>query len=383
MRYCSRCIVPDTRPDVRFDAQDVCSACRAHDEKQHQVDWSARRQAFEALVDRVKRLKRRYDCLIPVSGGKDSTWQVVTCLQHGLHPLTVTWKPPAQTAIGAANLENLVSLGVDHLAFQINPQVEKKFLYQSLVRYGATAIPMHMAMFNIPLTLAAALDIPLLVWGENSADEYGGVGDESRGHRMDGRWLKRYGVTHGTTARDWISKELTEQELAPYFGPGDEALARKDIHAVFLGYYFNWDPVATYAVAAAHGFRARPEGPKVGYYPFADIDDEFISIHHYLKWYKFGFTRLFDNLSLEIRNGRMARDEAIALVRERGVEVPHEDIERFCAFTGMPTGRFFEIIERFRNPAVWTRRDGTWRIEGFLVPDWKWEEEVSRAAHTR
>ena len=122
-----------------------------------------------------------------------------------------------------------------------------------------------------------------------------------------------------------------------------------------------------------HGRRSRRrEGAKTGYYDYADIDDDFISIHHYLKWYKFGFTRTYDNLALEIRNGRLTRDEAIAVLRARGDETPHEDIARFCAFVGISRERFFEIIEKFRNREVWSRRGGKWVIEDFLIPDWRW-----------
>jgi hypothetical protein len=172
----------------------------------------------------------------------------------------VTWKPPARTDIGARNLANLINLGADHIDCQVKPKVEKKLLYQALVRYGSTGIPMHMAMFNIPLTIAVRFDVPLVVWGENSADEYAGVGDESRGHRLDGQWLKRFGVTHGTTAQDWISDTLTEKDLTPYFGPTEEELANKGVQAVFLGYYFKWGPATSLGVARAHGFQARKEG---------------------------------------------------------------------------------------------------------------------------
>ena len=309
---------------------------------------------------------------MPVSGGKDSTWQIVTCLEHGLTPLAVTWKTPGRTAIGARNLANLIALGVDHIDYQVNPAVEKKFMYRALIRHGSTAIPMHMALFAIPLTIATRFEIPLVVWGENSAFEYGGTDDERKGFKLDDRWLKFYGVTNGTTARDWVSDGLTEKELTPYVGPSDGELERHGVLAVFLGYYFPWDPQRSLEVARAHGFQARPEGPKTGYYDYADIDDDFISIHHFLKWHKFGFTRLFDNLSLEIRHGRLTRAEAVEIVRERGDPTPHEDIGNFCAFVGITPGHFFEVIEKFRNLDVWVRRGGIWRIEDFLVSNWSW-----------
>ena len=140
---------------------------------------------------------------------------------------------------------------------------------------------------------------------------------------------------------------------------------------MFLGYFFPWDPHAIYEIARDHGFTAR-DAPKTGYYAYADIDDDFISIHHWLKWYKFGFTRVFDNLSLEVRNGRLSRDEAIAILREMGDQTPHDDIERLCAYLEITTAHFFEIIEPFRNREIWTQRDGVWQIDDFIVDDWAW-----------
>jgi N-acetyl sugar amidotransferase len=383
MRYCTRCITPSTRPNISFDAAGLCNACAAHATKPR-IDWGKRKEAFLEVVRRAKGRSAEYDCVIPVSGGKDSTWQAVRCLEYGLHPLAVTWKTPGRTALGQRNLDNLVGLGVDHIDFQINPGVERRFMRSALERHGSTAIPMHLALFNIPLSIAARFGIPLVVWGENSAFEYGGPEDERQGFRMDRAWLKRYGVTQGTTAQDWIGQnELTAQELTPYRGPGDDELERLGVLAVFLGYYFPWDPQESFRVASAHGFQARAEGPKTGYYNYADIDDDFISIHHFLKWYKFGFTRTFDNLSLEIRNGRISREEAIAAVRAAGDETPWEDIASFCAFTGMSREEFFQIIERFRNPQVWERAQGAWRIKDFLIPDWRWHENFTHesAAH--
>lgn len=378
MRYCSRCILPDTRPALQIGPDGVCSACRAHTERRQSVDWPRREKEFKALVESVRRRTGRgYDCVIPVSGGKDSTWQVVVALQHGLNPLAVTWKPPARTEIGRQNLENLIRLGVDHIDFQINPEVERKFLLKSLARLGSTAIPMHLALFSIPLSIAVRWEVPLVIWGENSADEYVGEGAQGRGAVLDASWIKRYGVTQGTTAKDWVSEELTEKELTPYFAPSPEELRALGVLAIFLGHYFRWDPATSLEVAKAHGFRVRQAGPKTGYYPYADIDDDFISIHHFLKWYKFGFTRTFDNLSLEIRNGRVTREEALRILRERGDETPHEDIAGFCHFVGITVESFFEMVEPFRNREIWIPENGSWRLKDFLIPDWNWQRHAA------
>jgi N-acetyl sugar amidotransferase len=374
MRWCSRCILPDTRPNLRLDAEGVCNACRAHDTKRV-IDWEQRAQQLVAVVRsaRERAAPHGYDCLIPVSGGKDSTWQTVKCLELGLKPLAVTWKTPARTEIGQRNLDNLVALGVDHIDWQVSPKVEARFMVRAFERFGSTAIPLHLALFNMPLTLATRLRIPLVMWGENSAFEYGAADEAHTGFRLDAAWLRSYGVTHGTTAADWVSDDLSARDLAAYFGPAPGELDAAGVRAIFLGYYLPWDPQETRRVAAEHGFRADSGGPRTGYYDFADIDDDFISIHHWMKWYKFGFTRLFDNLSLEVRNGRLERDAAIEIVRRMGEQTPSADIARFCRFAGLSEARFFEIAERFRNPAVWrTRADGVWHIPAFLIADWRW-----------
>ena len=161
--------------------------------------------------------------------------------------------------------------------------------------------------------------------------------------------------------------------MTPYRAPSDEELAQKGIEAVFLGSFYEWDPVTVAQEATEHGFRADTGGPRTGLYDFADIDDDFISLHHWLKWHKFGFTRTFDNLSLEIRNGRLTREQAVQAVRERGDETPNADIDAFCEYAGCTRGWFMGVAERFRDTDVWSRADdGTWYIEGFLVDDWDW-----------
>ena len=369
MRYCRTCILPDTRPGLVLDETGMCNACASHGRKPR-IDWDARERDFREVVANAKARSTGYDCVIPVSGGKDSTWQAVTCLEHGLRPLCVTWRTPARTAVGQANLDNLIALGVDHIDYQINPKVEAGFMLAAFRRFGDPGIPMHLALFNIPQKLAAAYRIPLVVWGENPSYEYGDAGEARTGFRMDADWLRQVSITQHTIAEDWISDELSRADLTAYFGPTPEELA--NVLAVFLGYYFAWDPETSLATALRVGFQRRAEGPKTGYYDYADIDDDFVSIHHFLKWYKFGFTRLFDNLSLEIRNGRMPREEAVQIVRETGDQTPHEDIERFCAFTGIARKEFFAICETFRNHEVWTKRGGAWMIDNFLVSDWTW-----------
>lgn len=373
MKYCSRCITPASHPRIKLEPGGECSACRAWDERSL-VDWDERKRRFEEIVGQSGARKSGYDCLIPVSGGKDSFWQVITCLEYGLTPLTVTWRDPARLPIGTRNLESLVRLGVDHIDHWVNPEVEQRFMRLSFERYGIPGIPKHMGLYNIPLKFATKFHIPLIVWGENDAIEYGNLTDDTGdGVDVDYAWLQKHGVTAGTTAEDWVGEDFTHKELTAYFSPSKEEMDANPVRGVFLGYFFPWDPVKSYELSTKYGFVAPESGP--GYYEFDDVDSEFISIHHYLKWHKFGCTRLFDNLSFEIRAGRVSRETAIEIVGQRAPETPHSDIRAYCEYLGISEAEFVRVTEKFRNHDLWKQKDGYWVIEDFLVEDFDgWEK---------
>lgn len=372
MIYCKECVLPNTRPHLNIDVHGICSACVGHEQKRTEIDWDERRANFEKRVKEVKSLSRGYDCIVPVSGGKDSTWQVVKCREYNLKILAVTWRTPGRTAIGQDNLNNLIRLGVDHIDYTIDPRVDSVFTYKTLFETGSTAVPMHMAMYTIPLHIALKFEVPLVIWGESPFMEYGGEEEDRDRDALDHKWLKKHGILQGTRAQDWIDKDLSEKDLAAYILPEEGLFRSKKIRSIFLGYYFNWDPEESLHVAKHHGFRVREEGPKMGYYNYADIDCDFISVHHYFKWLKFGFTRLFDNLSIEIRNKRLTRKEAIQIIRERGDQTPYEDIEKLCDFLKITKTHFHEIEEKFRNKDIWFKENGRWKIKNFLVEDWVW-----------
>jgi N-acetyl sugar amidotransferase len=373
MKFCKNCILPNTRPGLVIDDSGICNACKNSVKKDDDIDWLLREESFQKVVENAKRKGSGYDCLIPVSGGKDSTWQVIKCLGYGLNPLCFTWRPPGRTVLGQENLDNLIELGVDHIDYSINPEVERKFSLRTLKERGSVAIPMHMAIFNIAPNLALKFNIPLIIWGENSAFEYGSEEESHQGIVLNEAWYKKFGVTHGTTSKDWENQELTEIKLTPYKSPDYVEIEARDIRAVFLGYYFKWDPEMTAKVARENGFKYA-NSAKVGLYEYADLDDDFISVHHFAKWHKFGFSRIFDNLSLEIRNGRLTREQAIAVLKKNGPEIPSEDIKTYCKFAKIEEKAFFQMLDKFRDKNIWTLDSGVWKIENFLIEDWDWKK---------
>ena len=170
LRYCTRCVMPDSKPDLKLDAEGVCNACRSY-ENRKAVDWAARHTELQAILARYRRPDgTNWDCIVPVSGGKDSTYQVVRMLQLGLNPLCVTATTCDLSAIGRRNIENIKKLGVDYLEFSPNPQVRSKLNRIGLNQVGDISWPEHVGIFTIPVRAAVQFSVPLLVWGENAQD---------------------------------------------------------------------------------------------------------------------------------------------------------------------------------------------------------------------
>ena len=364
MKYCINCILPDSRPNIIIMQDGKCSACHSHHNKK-KINWGKRKILFEKIISKIKKKKKIYDCLIPVSGGKDSTWQVLKVLSYGLNPLTFSYKPILRTKIGQTNLDNLKKIGVHHIDFTVNENAEKKFLKKVFFKFGAVALPMHMAMWNMSYNLAKSFSIPYIIWGENSANEYGGSERDNKLKNLDKKWIKKYGINFNTTAKNWVGKDLSEKELAPFIKLKSNNNKFKPI-SIFLGDYFKWDPFETFNIAKKFGFKQNRNGPKTGVYNYADIDDDLISIHHFLKVYKFGFSRDYDNLSLEIRNKRMSREKAVKLAKKRGFKIPYKDINKFCKLIGISQKKFFETCEKFRNKKIWYKKK-KWQLKFKLV----------------
>lgn len=372
VRFCQSCVLPDSRPGITIGDDGVCNACKGHADNRANIDWDERAAELTAIVGDAKTRKAAYDCIVPVSGGKDSFWQIIQCLDMGMKPVAVTWKSHGRNALGQANLEALVRLGVDHIDFAIDPAVEAKFMRRTLIETGSTAVPMHLAIFAIPMKMAVRMNIPLIVWGESPFMEYGGDAGDSDLNLLNHAWLKRHGILQGREAIDWVGQDLSASELEPYCPPTEAEFQQANIRSIFLGYYMPWDPETSLRAAEARGFQRRREGPKIGLYDYADIDCDHIAVHHWFKWTKFGFTRLFDNLSLEIRNGRMTRTEALATIQRLGDQRPAADIAACCDFMGISQDEFAALEEKFRDHTIWSRRNGRWVIDGFPVTDWNW-----------
>ena len=354
MRFCTRCVMPETKPDLSFDENGVCHACRSF-ENRREIDWASRHEELLALVERYKNKDgSNWDCIVPVSGGKDSTFQVIRMLQLGMNPLCVTSSTCDLSDIGRHNIENIKSFGVDYVEFSPNKKVRAKLNRFGLTEVGDISWPEHVGIFTIPVRTAVQFNVPLIVWGENSQNEYGGPAAAADNNVLTRRWLEEFGGLLGMRVTDLVGNEGIEQRhLIPYTYPSDDALQRVGVTGLFLGYYLPWDGYTNTLISQANGFEsysATVEGSIVNY---ENLDNHQTGIHDYFKYLKFGFGRATDLACLHIRRGRITRQDGIEMIRRHDGKFPWtylgKPLADILAPLDLTVEQFEAICDRFTN----------------------------------
>lgn len=368
LRYCTRCIMPDTKPDLLLDEAGVCNACRSY-ERRHQVDWAQRHQQLLRILDRYRGDGSNWDCIVPVSGGKDSTYQVIRMLQLGLNPLCVTATTCDLSEIGRRNIENLKRLGVDHVAMSPNPVVRAKLNRIGLTQVGDISWPEHCGIFTIPVRAAVQFNVPLIVWGENSQNEYGGPAAAADNHVLNRRWLEEFGGLLGLRVSDLIGMDGIEaRHLIPYTYPSDADLARVGVTGLFLGHYLPWDGLSNALIAQASGFSTYHHAVEGSMVSYENLDNHQTGIHDYFKFLKFGFGRATDLACLHVRRDRLTRRDALDIVRRLDGRFPWEylgkSLANILAPLALSVDEFIRICDQFTNKKIF-RRDAS----GNLIKD--------------
>lgn len=354
MKYCTRCVMPDTKPDLILDDHGVCNACRNY-ENRRAIDWQQRQTELMEVLDRYRSKDgSNWDCVIPVSGGKDSHFQVIRCLQLGLNPLCVTSTTCDLSELGRTNIENLKGLGVDYVEVTTNPKVRRKLNRIGLTMVGDISWPEHVGIFTIPVNVAAKYNVPLIVWGENSQHEYGGPAAAAENNVLDRRWLEEFGGLLGLRVSDLIGVEgLQPRDLIPFTYPDDTELARAGVTGIFLGYYLPWDGYTNALIAQANGFQTLTTTVEGSLINYENLDNHQTGIHDYFKFLKFGFGRASDLASMHIRRGRMTRRDGMDLVRLHDGKFPWtylgKPLEDILAPLDMSVDEFVAVCDRFTN----------------------------------
>lgn len=369
LTYCKKCVMPSTKPDLYIDQAGVCNACRSFDARK-EVDWITRRVDLQNILNKYRRPDgSNWECIVPVSGGKDSTFQVVQILQLGLNPLCVTATTCDLTEVGRRNIENIKKLGVDYIEMSPNPLVRAKLNRIGLMQVGDISWPEHVGIFTMPVRAAVQFNVPLIIWGENSQNEYGGPAAAADNNVLDRRWLEEFGGLLGLRVTDLIGQEgLLRKDLIPYIYPDDSELKRVGVTGLFLGHYLPWDGLSNVLVAQAYGFEVSPTPTLGSMVNYENLDNYQTAIHEYFKFLKFGFGRATDHACLHIRRGRLTRDMGLSIVQRLDGKFPIEYLGKSLAETLRPleitVDEFVRICDKFTNKKIF-KRD----VSGALLKD--------------
>jgi len=367
--------MPDTRPDLRFDRDGVCDACRSFERKHKSIDWEARRRDFEEMLKKYgNRNPTKYDCIIPVSGGKDSHLTLHYAKDvYGLKPLCVCFEPTLSTEIGRQNLANISRLGVDLIHFKQNPIVYKKLIMEGFRRVGDMEWANHMGIWSVPVHFAIQFDIPFIFWGESPQLEYGGAEtvSETNKRQFNEDWLNDYGCLNGLRPQDMVDEKngITLRDLQMYIYPGREDVERWGGRGVFMGYYFIWNNAHNLSIIERMGFSRRRGRIEVSYTDYEKLDCLSMNLHDYLKYLKYGYGRATDSACIEVRNGIISREEGVRLVEKYDGRYPKECVERFCEEFAIGRDEFDALCEPFINRALFENEGGTLKrdLDGSLV----------------
>ena len=363
MKYCKKCLYPSTKPQLQFDERGICSACNNYKLKD-EVDWGKKKVDLLHILDKYKSKDgSKYDCIIPVSGGKDSTFQTYTIKEtFGLNPLAVNFHPHDQTEIGRKNLENLKQLGVDCIEFSPNPIVYSKLAKFGLVELGDFQWPEHIGIFTVPVQVAVRYKIPLIIWGENPQLEYGQPTNIDTDTILDREWNEKNGgyFLDKIKPKDMTKYGFKTKELIPYIYPSDDDIRRIGVTGIFLGSYIKWDLFKQLDFVKELGFSENDEVKEGTYDKWENLDVYFTVFHDYFKFLKYGFGRTTDHASIEIRYERITREQGIELVKKYEGKIPRKYLGKFLKSADISEQEFHDICDKFTNKEIFlTNEDGS------------------------
>ncbi len=358
MIYCRKCLTPDTRPNGRFNDDGVCTACEFYSNF-GQVNFEARFSELKHIVDHKVRNHRnkRWQCIVGVSGGKDSTRQALWVREKlGLNPLLVSVAyPPRQIAqTGADNLGNLIALGFDTLVLGPAPRLSRELVKAAFFRFANWCKATEMCLSAGVPQVAIEKGIKLILWGENPALQVGDTG--SLGNSIwDGRNLVNTNTLAGGDL-GWFREIVgDDRRLSPYRFPSPEARTRAGVETVFLGPAWpDWSDSSNSAVAITHGFRGRKDGPELtgDRYATSMVDEDWTVVNNLLKFYKLGFSRGTEQANTLIRRGEMTREEGIAHAERFDQACGSHYLASFCRYIEIPEPEFWTHVKKFANPAL-------------------------------
>lgn len=360
MKYCKNCLQTDTRPGIRFDEHGICPACNYFESLKH-VDWDERRKEIDDIVKFGRANNQSgYDCIIGVSGGKDSTRQaffVKDVLK--MKPLLVclSYPPEQVTERGVDNVSNMISHGFDCVMINPAPQVWRKLMRKGFFEYTNWAKSTELALFSSVPRLAIAYQIPLIWWGENAALQLGDLNVMGKSG-SDGNNLRKMNTLGGGDITWLLNEEIKKNDILQYCYPSEKEMEDANLRITFLGYFWkDWSLIDNGNFSALRGLDVRNEPPQdigdpVG---ITSLDEDWVGMNQMIKYLKFGFGRITDYVNEDIRLGRMTREEAIDLVKRYDGSCSPKYIQSFCNYIGITVDEFWEQIDRTVNTRLFEK----------------------------
>lgn len=360
LNWCTNCLAMSTRPRISFDHRGWCNACRWM-EKKKTLNWSKRISELENLLDKHRSNNGAFDCLVPLSGGKDGSY-VAYNLKHkyGMNPLCITITPALPLALGELNLRSFVESGYNHIS--INPAFEAMRTLNK-VGFKEMGFPYYGWLISIqaaPVKNAARFGINLIFYGEDGEVEYGGSTETDKNPVYDVNYMKRIYLEGGYD--NVINKtDLSEGDLAFFRFPSDNHLATRQIDITHWSYFENWDPYRNYLVAKEHCGLKESDDTNAGTFTnFSQNDQALYALHTYLMYLKFGFGRANQDASIEIRRGAMDREQALNLVKLYDGQYPDQFIQEYLDYYKMSKIEFDETLDKWANKDLFAKIDGKW-----------------------
>lgn len=366
LRWCSNCVAMSTRPRISFNEEGLCNAC-VWSLKKETLDWDERESTLERLLDSERSKDGRFDCLVPVSGGKDGSYVAHTLkTRWGMNPLAVTVRPPLPTDLGEQNLQSFIASGFPHISISPNANAMKVLNKRGLIDMGFPYYGWLIAIETAPLHIAAGFNSRLIFYGEDGEVEYGGSQETDLNPAVSFEYVKRVYFEAGY---DLVVENagLDPSELAFFDFPEDKAFTGGLPLRLNWSYFENWDPYRNYLVAKKFCGLQEAEQSNAGTFTnFAQNDQYLYALHTYLMYLKFGFGRANQDACIEVRRGAMNRDQAVELVKIYDGQYPNDFEEIYREYFEMTSESFHQVLNK------WTNRDlfeikGRTRIPKFEV----------------
>lgn len=360
MKYCTKCLQPDTRPGIRFDAKGVCPACNYH-ASLTDVDWEERRRELDEIVAFGQANSHSgYDCIIGVSGGKDSTRQALFVKNVlKMNPLLVNLSyPPEQvTQRGVDNVSNMIGHGFDCISINPAPGVWRALMRKGFFEYTNWCKSTELALFSSVPRLAIAYQIPLIWHGENTALQLGDL-NVMGASGADGNSLRKMNTLGGGDITWLLDDEIRRAQVLQYAYPSEQEMEDACLRITFLGYFWkDWSLVDNANFSVLRGLDIRREKPWDIGDPLGvtSLDEDWVTFNQMIKYLKFGFGRVTDYVNEDIRNGRMTRDQGVKLVEHYDGSCALRYIESFCSYIGISVNQFWQHVDKSVNAKLFKK----------------------------